>query len=222
MTSNFNQVEYRLWTRLNNLVHRALMDFGFGKFLEMFEEHYGKRATKVLLGIISFAVLVFCLELIAKGLFLPLVSFLKDWGQPSTLDKFKEYLIPALFAFIYTAISTYLFLFLMQKFLFEPKHNELMQEAKSAVETAKSRIKEAEDAREKLAEMVKENPELKTKFDQLLKAMASGEPASQTLAKGSAASSEDADEDSSDTQIHAGKSGDTSGKRGRKSPDKRP
>ncbi len=63
---------------------------------------------------------------------------------------------------------------------------------------------------------------VKQRFDRLLKAMAHGEPASQTLAKGSATSTPATSEGSSDTQTREGKFGGISGKRGRKSRDKRP
>ena len=64
--------------------------------------------------------------------------------------------------------------------------------------------------------------EVKQRFDRLLRAMASGVPASQTLAEGPATSSERAAASSSDTQTREGRFGDTSAKRGRRSPDKQP
>ena len=71
-------------------------------------------------------------------------------------------------------------------------------------------------------QIIRPPKETKQRFDRLLKAMAGGVPASQTLAKGSGTSTAGASAGSSDTQTRAGKSGDTSGKRERKSPDKRP
>ena len=47
------------------------MDLGLGEILRHFEEHFGKLATKALLGIISLAVLGACLRLIWENILYP-------------------------------------------------------------------------------------------------------------------------------------------------------
>ena len=46
-------------------IGRAMMDFGFGAFLEKFEAHFGKRPTKVLLILIGLAIVAATTSLIA-------------------------------------------------------------------------------------------------------------------------------------------------------------
>lgn len=46
------------------LGRRLAVDFGFGAFLEKFEEQFGRRALKALLILVSLAVAVFCCQLI--------------------------------------------------------------------------------------------------------------------------------------------------------------
>jgi hypothetical protein len=46
----------------------AAMDFGFGAFLEKFEEYYGKTATRVLVGAMGAAVAAACISLVGHQL----------------------------------------------------------------------------------------------------------------------------------------------------------
>jgi len=48
------------------------MDIGLGRFLEMFEERFGRTATTVLVGIIGLAVIAFCVPLIWNNLIMPI------------------------------------------------------------------------------------------------------------------------------------------------------
>jgi hypothetical protein len=50
------------------------MDFGLGSFVEKFEKHYGKRATKILLGLVGAAAVCFCLGTIWQFIF-PIGAF---------------------------------------------------------------------------------------------------------------------------------------------------
>jgi hypothetical protein len=49
-----------------------MMDFGFGRFLEMFEERFGRRPTTALLGLIGLAVFGLCARLIYDDIFRPI------------------------------------------------------------------------------------------------------------------------------------------------------
>ena len=49
---------------IEKLGRRLLMDFGFGAFLEKFEEHFGKRASKGLVLLIGLCVALFCGQMI--------------------------------------------------------------------------------------------------------------------------------------------------------------
>jgi hypothetical protein len=55
------------------------MDFGFGAFLEKFEEHCGRFATKCLVIIIGMAVCIYCTHLIYAFAVAPLVSTLSAY-----------------------------------------------------------------------------------------------------------------------------------------------
>lgn len=56
---------------------RFVVDFGFASLLDKFEEHYGKRAGKALVGLVGATVVVVCLGLI-WGFISPLVQWLND------------------------------------------------------------------------------------------------------------------------------------------------
>jgi len=43
------------------------MEFGLSRFLEMFEERFGRTVTTAILGIFGFAVTVYCLKVIVEG-----------------------------------------------------------------------------------------------------------------------------------------------------------
>ena len=49
-----------------------MIDIGIGRFLEMFEERFGRHATTCLLAVIGLGVLAVCLPLIWTNLFVPI------------------------------------------------------------------------------------------------------------------------------------------------------
>ena len=51
---------------LERVGRKVAMDFGFGAFLEKFEEYYGKIATRVLVGAMGLAVFSACMSLVWK------------------------------------------------------------------------------------------------------------------------------------------------------------
>jgi len=58
--------------------HHRKMDFGLGEILERFEKHFGVTATKILLGIISLAVVGVCLNAIWNNIVVP-ARFFFHW-----------------------------------------------------------------------------------------------------------------------------------------------
>ncbi|MBL0965475.1 MAG: hypothetical protein IBJ05_01310 [Blastomonas sp.] len=53
------------------------MDFGFGAFLEKFEERFGRRITSLMLMLIGAAVIVTCIALIVNQAVLPIADAVK-------------------------------------------------------------------------------------------------------------------------------------------------
>jgi uncharacterized membrane protein len=51
------------------------MDFGLSRFLEMFEERFGRRLTTALLAIIALAIFGVCAKLIYEDILTPLYAF---------------------------------------------------------------------------------------------------------------------------------------------------
>lgn len=73
-------------------LHYRKMDFGLGEILERFEKHFGATATKILLGIISIALVGVCLHAIWLNIITPswkAIQWLFDSNHfqfPSTHD----------------------------------------------------------------------------------------------------------------------------------------
>lgn len=63
------------------------MDFGFASLLDKFEEHYGRRAGKVLVGLIALAVVVVCLGLI-WGFIAPIVAWINGSVEDQSIWAF--------------------------------------------------------------------------------------------------------------------------------------
>src|ERR1700730_1980150 len=63
-----------LLARLTDSAYRLAVDIGLGRFLEMFEERFGRKATTGLLAIIGLGVTAFMLSLIWEHLITPLYS----------------------------------------------------------------------------------------------------------------------------------------------------
>ena len=63
------------------------MDFGFGKFLEMFEERFGRHPTTGLLIAIALAILVFCANLVLVQGVMPLTDLIRGSTDEIKLDR---------------------------------------------------------------------------------------------------------------------------------------
>jgi hypothetical protein len=63
-----------LLARLTDSGYRLAVDIGLGRFLEMFEERFGRKATTVLLAVIGLGVTAFMFSLIWEYLVVPLYS----------------------------------------------------------------------------------------------------------------------------------------------------
>jgi ABC-type multidrug transport system fused ATPase/permease subunit len=55
-----------------------MMDVGFGGVIEKFEQHYGSKATKLLLGLIALAIVAACVAIIWQWLVSPVLTFFKS------------------------------------------------------------------------------------------------------------------------------------------------
>ncbi len=61
-----------------------MMDFGFGTFLDKFEQFYGKWATRFLVGLIGASIVAFCLALIWSSIIAPLTDWASNTPQGGT------------------------------------------------------------------------------------------------------------------------------------------
>lgn len=66
-------------------VGRAVADLGFSGVIEKFEEHWGKRATRVLLLIIGLGVAAVCVGAIWEWFVSPILNFLKSPERSNTV-----------------------------------------------------------------------------------------------------------------------------------------
>lgn len=78
------------------LIRGLAVDLGFGRFLEMFEERFGKRVTTVLLAIIGIGVLAGCVGLAVQNLILPAINLYNDLDWPASKLWLQNQLLPAL------------------------------------------------------------------------------------------------------------------------------
>jgi hypothetical protein len=67
------------------LGRRLVMDFGFGAILEKFEQHFGQRAVKIILGLIGLAIALTCAKVIWEIALGPTVSFAAQLTKNSSL-----------------------------------------------------------------------------------------------------------------------------------------
>jgi hypothetical protein len=58
-----------------------MMDFGFAAFLEKFESYYGKRATRAVLGLMGFTIVVACGSLIWSQLLRPSIDLVRGVSE---------------------------------------------------------------------------------------------------------------------------------------------
>lgn len=63
------------------------MDFGFDGFLDKFEQHFGKAATKCLLLLIGMAIAAVCIGLIWQWLISPVLTFLQAPGRMEAIGR---------------------------------------------------------------------------------------------------------------------------------------
>ena len=70
--------------RLSETVGRFVVDFGFASLLDKFQEHYGRLATKLLVGLIGVAVVAVCLGLIWQFLY-PIIEWTNNTAAGHSL-----------------------------------------------------------------------------------------------------------------------------------------
>ena len=69
-----------------------MMDFGFGAFLEKFEQRFGNFATTILLGLIGLTVVTACMSLIYKTAMEPAIATFNDLLiRSDSLDQFYQF-----------------------------------------------------------------------------------------------------------------------------------
>jgi hypothetical protein len=81
-------------------IGRALVDLGFGGFLEKFENHFGKGLTKALLVLIGLAVASVCGSIVWTYLLLPITQMIPDPRSGGAFQFAKLVLIVAIFLMI--------------------------------------------------------------------------------------------------------------------------
>lgn len=81
-------------------IGRAVMDLGFGGFLEKFESHFGPGLTKALLVLIGLAIAALCGSVIWEYLLLPIAQTLPDPKTGPAYQFGKLVVITALFLMI--------------------------------------------------------------------------------------------------------------------------
>lgn len=58
------------------------MDFGFGSLLDKFEDHFGRLAAKILVGLVGLAVVAVCGSLIFNNMILPAYALYEQIVSP--------------------------------------------------------------------------------------------------------------------------------------------
>ena len=86
------------------------MEFGLGKYLEMFEDRFGRRATTALITILSLALLSVCIKTIYYDLFLHLYHAIQSiTGDHSLYQLLKEQAVSFIFSGVASIIGLLLF-----------------------------------------------------------------------------------------------------------------
>lgn len=67
-------------TLVTKWVRLAMMDFGFGSFLDKFESRFGKKVTTVLLVLIALSIASFCVHVTTVYVIAPTVGFFQSLG----------------------------------------------------------------------------------------------------------------------------------------------
>jgi hypothetical protein len=118
--------------RITDSAYRLAVDIGLGKFLEMFEERFGRAATTALLAIIGLGLTGFMLSLIWEHIIVPLYSFAGiiigdvhptvSFGAIFTLDTFYRVILTIVQLISIAIISICLItvtVLVMREFVFE-------------------------------------------------------------------------------------------------------
>lgn len=71
--------------RLFERTGRAAMDFGFSKFLERFEHHFGRRAEKFLVGVVGAAVIATGFSLLWAHIVSPAIQVFFSLPEPGSI-----------------------------------------------------------------------------------------------------------------------------------------
>jgi len=130
------------------------MDFGFERFLEMFEDRFGRHATTALIGTVGIALFLYALHVIidvVKELNESLERF--DWTHNSFVIGILSQTVGVLFGFLLLL----LFFGTVYNFYFTPKTDRLREEIKAnakAIQTARDlSLKFRAEAEQNLAEI---------------------------------------------------------------------
>jgi ABC-type multidrug transport system fused ATPase/permease subunit len=125
-----------------------MMDVGFGSVIEKFEQHYGSRAAKVLLGLIALAIVAACVAIIWQWLVSPVLTFFKS------PERFRL-LVQLLYLGLAIGIGTSVARFSARRWTREGRHvrEELDQALNRNLRAAEDLQRTAED----LGRMMEEN-----------------------------------------------------------------
>jgi len=154
-----------------------IMDFGFSGLVEKFEEYFGKRATKVLLGIIGLTVFIWCGGFVYNNLVFPIWDFFfgKDNSEATRfVQTVLGTIAGSLAGITLIVILSALNLLLPRRFrLLESKASKVIERAQEAMTEAKemtaqsqSRIDEIDEIYGDIVKFHNENPEA---FEKIIK-----------------------------------------------------
>jgi hypothetical protein len=140
--------------------HRKKMDLGLGEILRHFEEHFGKTASRILLGVVGFAVFGVCLRLIWDNLLHPVYNGI-HWVVVGNHIQVPS--VNTILAAVITGVSAALiFHFSMQLVLIYlnarlsklvAEEKRIVGDAKALAALSKERAKEATDKIEEMKRM---------------------------------------------------------------------
>jgi hypothetical protein len=80
---------------------KIMMDFGFGAFLNKFEEYYGKRATKVLVGVLGLTAVGLAMSMLASNVVTPVYNWIA--GSPDAFSDAWSFVL-SLATAVYVAV----------------------------------------------------------------------------------------------------------------------
>jgi hypothetical protein len=115
------------------------MDFGFARFLEMFEERFGRTTTTVLLGLIGAALVCYSLKVVVDTS----IEF-RDLVTSSTWWKLANWR-PIIFQAIEIIVGVALYIIVIQalwSFYFKPRINRAAAQALTMITMHRDEVKE--------------------------------------------------------------------------------